>query len=91
MKQRMLAIGMSLGLLGATLPAPVRANYDLGEGRKIKHVLLISVDGLHALDVTNYLAANPDSALTELSRQALRTPMLALLLFRTLFPAFWPW
>jgi predicted AlkP superfamily pyrophosphatase or phosphodiesterase len=33
----------------------------------IKHVLLISVDGLHALDVANYVAHNPQSALAELS------------------------
>jgi len=33
----------------------------------IKHVLLISVDGLHALDVANYVAKNPGSALAELS------------------------
>jgi predicted AlkP superfamily pyrophosphatase or phosphodiesterase len=33
----------------------------------IKHVLLISVDGMHALDVANYVANNPGSALAELS------------------------
>ncbi len=33
----------------------------------IKHVLLISVDGLHALDVSNYVAAHPGSALAELA------------------------
>jgi predicted AlkP superfamily pyrophosphatase or phosphodiesterase len=46
---------------------------------KIKHVLLISVDGLHALDVANYVAAHPNSALAELSRHGVtysnaRTP-----------------
>ena len=45
----------------------------------IKHVLLISVDGLHALDVSNYVAAHPSSALAELSRHGVtfsnaRTP-----------------
>ena len=34
----------------------------------IKHVLLISVDGLHALDVSNYVAAHPNSALALLTR-----------------------
>jgi predicted AlkP superfamily pyrophosphatase or phosphodiesterase len=34
---------------------------------KIKHVLLISVDGLHALDLSNYVAANPGSTLAYLS------------------------
>jgi Type I phosphodiesterase / nucleotide pyrophosphatase len=33
----------------------------------IKHVLLISVDGMHALDVANYVHNNPGSALAELS------------------------
>ena len=33
----------------------------------IRHVLLISVDGLHALDVANYVQANPKSALAELA------------------------
>jgi hypothetical protein len=34
--------------------------------RAIKHVLLISVDGMHQLDLTNFIAANPDSALAGL-------------------------
>jgi hypothetical protein len=67
LKQRLLAIAMSLGLVGAASPSPLGANTDLGEGHQIKHVLLISVDGLHALDVANYVAGHPDSALAELS------------------------
>lgn len=66
MKQRILAIALSLGLFGSVLSAPARANDEL-DGHKIKHVLLISVDGLHALDVANYVAAHPGSALAELS------------------------
>src|SRR5580700_10861008 len=38
-----------------------------GNGNQISHVLLISVDGLHALDVANYVSAHPNSALAELS------------------------
>jgi len=45
----------------------------------IKHVLLISVDGLHALDVANYVQSHPNSALAQLSRNGItysnaRTP-----------------
>lgn len=45
----------------------------------IQHVLLISVDGLHALDVANYVSANPSSALAELASHGItytnaRTP-----------------
>jgi hypothetical protein len=67
LKQKLLAISLSLGLLGATLPVSVRADDELGEGHSIKHVLLISVDGLHALDVANYVASHPNSALATLA------------------------
>src|SRR5208282_4237054 len=33
----------------------------------IKRVLFISIDGMHALDVANYVKAHPDSALAKLS------------------------
>jgi hypothetical protein len=45
----------------------------------VDHVLLISVDGLHALDVANYVEAHPNSAMAELSSHGItysnaRTP-----------------
>jgi hypothetical protein len=40
----------------------------LGSHHQVKHVLLISVDGLHALDLSNYVATHPDSSLADLSR-----------------------
>jgi hypothetical protein len=79
-KQRTIALALGLLLLGGTLPSSTRANDDnLGEGRKIKHVLLISVDGLHALDVANYVATHENSALDELAEHGItysnaRTP-----------------
>ncbi|HEY1483192.1 MAG TPA: alkaline phosphatase family protein [Candidatus Acidoferrum sp.] len=78
MKKKLLAIALSLGVVGASVPAPVRAN-DSWEDHKIKHVLLISIDGLHALDVSNYVAAHPNSAMAELSSHGItysfaRTP-----------------
>jgi hypothetical protein len=42
------AILLSLVLLGGTTPA--RAGDDELKGRKVKHVLLISIDGMHAVD-----------------------------------------
>ena len=79
MKLRFASLALSLCLLGALNPPCTRANDDLGGGHKIRHVLLISVDGLHALDVANYVAAHPNSALAELSRHGVtysnaRTP-----------------
>jgi hypothetical protein len=38
------------------------------ESHEIKHVLLISVDGLHALDLSNFVATHADSTLAELGR-----------------------
>ncbi len=78
MSKRILAVALSFGLLGATCPAPARAN-NLSRGNPIKHVLLISVDGLHALDVANYIAAHPNSALATLTSHGItysnaRTP-----------------
>jgi Type I phosphodiesterase / nucleotide pyrophosphatase len=78
LKERLLAVALSIGLIGATFPAPASAD-ELGGGHKINHVLLISVDGLHALDVANYVKAHPGSALAQLSRQGItysnaRTP-----------------
>src|SRR5260221_9482656 len=50
------AILLSLVLLGGTTPA--RAGDDELQGRKTKHVLLISIDGMHAVDYENCVAAN---------------------------------
>ena len=55
------AVGVAL--LGA-LPA---AYADSGLGHEIKHVLLISVDGLHAVDLSNYVQTHPASTLAGLS------------------------
>ncbi|MGB7844834.1 MAG: alkaline phosphatase family protein, partial [Candidatus Acidiferrum sp.] len=77
MKKKLMAVALTLGLLGALPPAPAQASP--GPNGKIKHVLLISVDGLHALDVANYVASHKGSALAELSRHGItysnaRTP-----------------
>jgi len=58
------AAAASAALLGA-LPTA----YADGGISHVKHVLLISVDGLHALDLTNYVASHPDSTLASLSHQ----------------------
>ncbi|HLJ91362.1 MAG TPA: alkaline phosphatase family protein [Candidatus Angelobacter sp.] len=38
------------------------------DDRRVKHVLLISVDGMHALDLTNYVASHPNSTLATLQK-----------------------
>ncbi len=47
---------------------------------KMQHVLLISVDGMHAVDLQRFVAANPNSTLAKLSKTGVtyteaRTPM----------------
>ena len=76
--KKLLSAALSLCLIGAAVPAPVRAN-DGWDDHKIKHVLLISVDGLHALDVTNYVSKHKGSAFAELAEHGItysnaRTP-----------------
>ncbi|MBZ5529538.1 MAG: alkaline phosphatase family protein, partial [Acidobacteriia bacterium] len=64
-----IALGMLAGVArGATAKAA-----------DINHVLLISVDGLHALDVARFVESHPNSAMAELSRHGItysnaRTP-----------------
>jgi Type I phosphodiesterase / nucleotide pyrophosphatase len=40
--------------------------------RNVKHVLVISVDGLHSVDAERFIASHPDSALAELASHAVR-------------------
>ncbi len=67
MFKKALTIALSAGLIGAGIPAPVRANDEGISPSQIQHVLLISVDGLHALDLANYVGTHPDSTLALLS------------------------
>jgi hypothetical protein len=59
-------LALSLALFGATLPA--RANDDEQKGGKTKHVLLISIDGMHAVDYENCLASKTCPHLAALGR-----------------------
>ena len=43
-----------------------------GHQTDVRHVLLISVDGLHQLDVANFIAAHPTSAFAELANRGVR-------------------
>jgi hypothetical protein len=66
LKKSITAIALSMVFLGGTLPARAGDNDEL-DPQKIKHVLLISVDGFHALDLANYVASHPKSTLAALS------------------------
>jgi hypothetical protein len=49
----------------------VQASGALPQGNAVQHVLLISVDGLHALDLANYVNRHPNSTLAALSQQGI--------------------
>src|ERR1700730_3902204 len=77
--------GILVGAVALSLMPNVFAgtkDHNRGDGRdrdKIRHVLLLSIDGLHALDVANYVVAHPESALAELNEHGItysnaRTP-----------------
>ena len=61
-----LLIWCALAISLLALPLHVVAQSDELNVDKVKHVLLISVDGLHALDLTNYVMFHRDSTLAAL-------------------------
>jgi len=48
------------------IPKPVYA-----DDNKIRHVLVISIDGMHSLDMALWVKNNPNSALAKLSAQGM--------------------
>ena len=56
MKLRLAPFALSLALLGAIQPSSTQANDDFDRGNS-KRVLLISIDGMHAVDYENCVAS----------------------------------
>ena len=82
MIKKILASALAFGMIGATIPSRAQANDGNGSPKHYKHVLLISIDGLHALDVANYVHNHPGSALATLASHGItysnaRTPSLS--------------
>src|SRR5260370_12995036 len=74
MIRRNLVLALSVLLL-----ASIFAFAEDNSQEKYRHVLLISVDGLHALDVARFIRSHPNSALAELAHHGItysnaRTP-----------------
>jgi len=68
LKLRLAVFALSLALLGALHPVSTRANDDPGQGHKIKRVLLLSIDGMHAVDYENCVASKTCPHLAALGR-----------------------
>ena len=67
MLRRILSLGIGICAMAA-LPAHAQSAIQ-SSGHTVKHVLLISVDGLHALDLANYVQSHPHSTLASLSAE----------------------
>jgi len=68
MKRKMLGAAAGVCMLMGLQASADSDDGLLGAHHQVKHVLLISVDGLHALDLSNFVATHPDSTLADLSR-----------------------
>ena len=64
----LIALGFGLSTLAALT---AQADGALASENPVRHVLLISVDGLHALDLANYINNHPNSTLAELSEHGM--------------------
>jgi hypothetical protein len=62
-------IGMTIGLQIACSAVPQVPAPSAAPAPTVKRVLLISVDGLHALDLARWVKKHPDAALTEIARR----------------------
>jgi hypothetical protein len=62
---------LAASLLVSPLQVSAAGNGASSSGQTVKHVLLISVDGLHALDLANYVNAHQNSTLAKLSRSGI--------------------
>lgn len=51
---------LATGLFSSVLPA---TSAFADDDKKVRHVLLVSVDGLHAVDLQNYVETHPVSTL----------------------------
>jgi hypothetical protein len=64
--------GVSLCTLAVAAAAPASA--ALPKSHKYDHVLIISIDGLHAVDLTNYIQNHPGSTLAALAGHGIVYP-----------------
>ena len=63
MKERILAVTLFFGLIGFAIPASAQNNQD-----NITHVLLISIDGMHAVDYANCVSSGNCPTLASLGK-----------------------
>ena len=65
------AVAVTLALCGGAVVAHADDDSFRHHEQHVRHVLLISVDGLHALDLSNYVASHKGSTLAALSARGI--------------------
>jgi hypothetical protein len=70
MKKSAISLFLASALCAASGTATAEADLPLLRDARIRHVLLVSVDGLHALDVARFVESHPGSAMAELAAHA---------------------
>jgi Type I phosphodiesterase / nucleotide pyrophosphatase len=71
-RSRLLVAAAGLGLAACALIFAASGSAREQASPKVDHVLLLSLDGFHDFDLTNYIAAHPGSALAEVVAQGSR-------------------
>src|SRR5258708_26772421 len=70
-KIRLIAVPTLL-CLSVLITTPVYGDDDNNENdKKVRHVIVISIDGMHALDLALWVKSNPGSALAKLAGQGM--------------------
>ena len=59
---------VAVGILCLSIPTIAQ---EKSSPRPVKHILLLSLDGMHAIDVANFVETHPNSALASLSEHAI--------------------
>src|SRR5580765_295980 len=62
---RLPAVAAAIALVACALTFATSGSARVQASPKVDHVLLLSLDGFHDFDLTNYVAAHPESALAE--------------------------
>ena len=70
-------LAAGLALLGAAALGPVAPASAIVSAGPVQHVLLISVDGMHAVDLQNYILSHKNSALAALAGAGVSYPNAA--------------
>jgi hypothetical protein len=78
------------GAAALCLTTVARAEDDHRSAVRADHVLLISVDGMHEVDLRLWIKNNPTGALAALAKHGLSIHRHTLMYPRTASPACWP-